>query len=76
MPDEKYLYLAVRGESTDQTYLYYCQLMVEIGSDLIELLIEGEEKEFGNHFVFVASVPCEASKTSDGYFLKINKTNK
>ncbi|MDP2864011.1 MAG: hypothetical protein Q8N95_14570 [Desulfobacterales bacterium] len=29
-----------------------------------------------SHFVFVEAVPCEVSRTSDGYYLKINKSGR
>jgi hypothetical protein len=73
VPDEKYIYLIIRSVLLDQEDSYVCKLLLEMESDLLQPLLNGEKEKFGKRFLVVEVLPCQTSSTSDGYDLHISK---
>lgn len=70
----KYMYLALVGQLTEEDDTYVGQLLVKINEDIIDETINGEYDYFGDRFVEVESLKCHSTNPSPGkYIITISK---
>ena len=70
----KFLYLGLLGEETDEPGNYICQLIIKLPDEIIESIVEEEEKYFGERFLVMEKLPCSTKKNNEGnYIVKLSK---
>jgi len=67
--DNDYLYLGLLGERTHASDHYVCVYITRIPDDILNVIIEGEEKYFKERFEIIEQIPAEVSTLEKSKYL-------
>jgi len=67
--EHDYLYLALLGERSEVTGTYACVYITRIPNEILDFIIEGEKKYFGNRFEIIEKKLAEVKTLQMGTYL-------